>query len=242
MKLIAYRVGRTDGWTLAPAPKQRAWMNATPGGFANRCLPLTMANHAGWTIACPATFRAVWTGDVAPGPSIRIEFADERSASYAGSITSHFGSGILTFSIPYLFRTEEGVSLLVRGAPNNPKPHAAALEGLVETDWSPYTFTMNWKIMTPFAPVEFERGEPVCFLQPVRMDVIEAIEPEVRALESDPALQALYQAWTKSRSAFIADPNRGKNWQKDYHSGRVGEEKTAPEHRTALRVKGFESL
>ena len=240
MRLIAYRVGHCEGWEIAPAPRQRAWMNATPGGFANRCLPLTMANHAGWVIRSPATFRAVWNGDAAPGASIRFEFADETSAAHSASIRSHFGSGIITFSIPYLFRTEAGVALLARGAPNEPKAHCTALEGLVETDWSPSTFTMNWMITTPDAVVEFRAGDPVCFLQPIRMELIESMEPVVRSIDADAALKAEYEAWTRSRGAFIADPERGSKWQKDYHRGRIGETRAPREHRTALRVRGLE--
>ncbi|TVQ61562.1 MAG: hypothetical protein EA379_06035 [Phycisphaerales bacterium] len=239
MRLIAYRVGRCEGWDIVPAPKQRAWMNATPGGFANRCLPLTMANHAGWIIRSPAAFIARWNGDPTPGASITFEFADERSASYAESVRSHFGSGIITLSIPYLFRTEPGVALLARGAPNEPKPHCAPLEGLVETDWSPSTFTMNWMITTPHADVEFRVGDPLCFLQPVRAELFESCEPETRDLASDPELHAEYTRWTKSRNAFIADPERGAKWQKDYHTGRIGETQAPQHHRTALKIQPF---
>jgi hypothetical protein len=40
------------------------------------------------------------------------------------SAISHFGSGILTWNVPYLFRTPPGYNLLVRGPANWPKDAA----------------------------------------------------------------------------------------------------------------------
>lgn len=56
---------------------------------------------------------------------------------------SHFGSGTLTFHMPCLFKTDSGTDLFVTGPLNRPKDGIAALT--VETDWSPYTFAMNWR-------------------------------------------------------------------------------------------------
>ena len=47
-----------------------------------------------------------------------------------------------------------------------------------ETDWSPFTFTMNWKFTRKPAPVAFERDEPFCMVFPVQRGLIEAAEPE----------------------------------------------------------------
>jgi Family of unknown function (DUF6065) len=43
-----------------------------------------------------------------------------------------------------VFRTPPGCNLYVRGPANSPKDGIAALEGIIETDWSEATFTMNW--------------------------------------------------------------------------------------------------
>lgn len=44
--LRAYRTS-PSGMRLIPAPASRAWMNETTDSFANRCLPLKVANQAG---------------------------------------------------------------------------------------------------------------------------------------------------------------------------------------------------
>jgi hypothetical protein len=49
-----------------------------------------------------------------------------------GPAMRHFGHGILTLHLPFLFRTPPGWNLLVRGPANRPKDGAAPLEGLVE--------------------------------------------------------------------------------------------------------------
>ena len=38
---------------------------------------------------------------------------------------------------------------MVKGPSNHWKPNCAPLEGVVETWWLPYTFTLNWKIVSP---------------------------------------------------------------------------------------------
>ena len=78
-------------------------------------------------------------------------------------ITSHFGNGTITFSFPYLFRTPPGWSMLTMGSPNHVKDGIQALAGVVETDWLPFPFTMNWLFTRP-GKVRFEKGEPFCFI------------------------------------------------------------------------------
>ena len=80
---------------------------------------------------------------------------------------STFGSGILTFTIGYLFRTAPGYNLHVRGPANSPKDGIVALEGVVESDWTEAAFTMNWKVTRPNHPVVFEENEPIAMISPL---------------------------------------------------------------------------
>src|SRR5205807_231232 len=92
-------------------------------------------------------------------------------------IKSHFGAGVVTFTIPYLFRTPKGVNLWVKGPTNYFKDGAAPLEGVVETDWAVSSFTMNWKLTRPGLPVRFARGEPICMIVPVPRGLAEELDP-----------------------------------------------------------------
>ncbi|MBL8746647.1 MAG: hypothetical protein JNK58_09870 [Phycisphaerae bacterium] len=239
MELTAYVVSDASGWSIEPAPLERQWMNETPARFAYRCLPLVMANQAGWIVRCPVGFRVRWNGSDAPHGSMDFAF-DESAERWSGWISSHFGSGVLTFSLPWLFRTPRPMLLRVSGAPNWWKIGAAALEGLVETFWSPYTFTMNWKLTQPGACVSFAKGEPICFLQPVDVGLAESLEPRFRAIAENAELKGELEAWTRARRELIDDPNRGGAWQKNYFQGKCMSGAQEPEHRSRLAVRAFE--
>ena len=73
---IAYDIYDRTDMQLTTAPVDRDWMDASPNRFAYRCLPLAIANQAGWFIHCPANFSAVWDG----GPyrqNVRLSFAGQ---------------------------------------------------------------------------------------------------------------------------------------------------------------------
>jgi hypothetical protein len=240
MKLVCYP---TSGIVpeIRPGPAAREWMDATPQGFAYRCLPLTIANAHGWEILSPCAFTATWSGEVA-----REALSIDSAAPPHLRPISHFGSGILTFHLLALLRTEPGVNLWVTGPVNRPKDGIAPLSGVIETDWAPYTFTMNWKLTRPGLPVRFEEGEPFCFFFPVARDLVEQVEPEIRDLDSEPETAADYRAWTEARSGFIRDlrvpdsPARAEKWQKAYYLGRRPGELPGPrDHRIKLRVRPF---
>lgn len=219
-------------------------MDATPDRYAYRCLPLSIANMHGWEVLCQAGFTAVWNGADGLGDiSVRT---DDGAAAPA---ISHFGCGILTFHVPCLFRTEPEFDLVVTGPINLPKDGIAALTGVVETDWSPYSFTMNWRFTRP-GEVRFDRGEPFALLMPVRRGQLEEFEPEVHRLSDDPELKAQHDAWQASRGGFLEDLHHPgsravtEKWQKGYHRGLMpgGEPEPTGTHRTRLTLKPFPGM
>src|SRR5690349_11168623 len=139
MKLEAFVV---DGKTidLRPAPATRDWMDATNNSYAYRCLPLNIANAHGWEILCPAAFSAEWSGERELS-ALTVAVEDAKDGDEPPAI-SHFGHGILTFRLQAIFRTEPGYDLMVQGPNNQPKDAISPLSGIIETDWSPYSFTM----------------------------------------------------------------------------------------------------
>ena len=153
-KLTAFVIGDAP-LIIRPAPLEREWMNATHERFAYRCLPLNIANAHGWELLSPAGFTAGWTGK--PGTDAVVIGPDAGTTAPA---VSHFGHGILTFHIPALFRTEPGYDLMIQGPINRPKDGLYALSGVVETDWMPFSFTMNWVFTRPGALLRFEKDEP----------------------------------------------------------------------------------
>src|SRR5262249_59430493 len=160
--LIAYELYPVTDYRLEPAPISRGWMDHASVRFPYRCLPLVIANQAGWVICSPTGFRAYWYG----GPNkedVEVRYDNQPD----NRIVSHFGAGTITFTIPFLFRTPPGINLWVKGPANWIKDGVQPLEGIVETDWLVSTFTMNWKITRMCEWVRFEAGEPVCMLVPI---------------------------------------------------------------------------
>jgi hypothetical protein len=239
--LTAYVIDGHDV-RLRPAPVERDWMDHSDQRFAYRCLPLNIANAHGWEILCAAAFSAIWDGTRGKD-AIRIKPRRETG----GPALSHFGHGVLTFDVPCLFRTEPGVDLMVTGPLNRPKDAIAPLSGIIETDWSPYTFTMNWKFTRPSQRVHFDLDEPFCQVFPVQRGSLEKIEPLRRPLSDNPDLEADYLRWSQSRTAFntalnepASDASRDK-WQKQYFRGVGPSDNPGPsDHLSRLRLKPFD--
>jgi hypothetical protein len=215
-------------------------MERTSGRFANRCLPLTIANQAGWFITLEEPVEVEWSGK--DGLDEVKVFGSSRARA---NVRSHFGAGIITFKIPYLFRTATGYNLLVRGPANMFKDGIAPLEGLVEADWAVAPFTMNWKITRPHHRIRFEAGEPVCMLVPARRGDLERFEPAILDLDANAELAAEYREWHKGRGQFIADLRAQEEkavragWQRDYFLCRVRSGERMAQHQTKLSLRAF---
>ena len=240
MRLTAYKLA-PDAPTLRPGVPARDWMDMTGERFAYRCLPLTTANAHGWELLCPASFEAYWNGG--PRPKDIVIKPIGAPSNFA---MSHFGNGVITFHSGYLFRTEEAHNLYVTGPINRPKDGISALTGIVETDWLPYPFTMNWVFTAPGGPVIFEEGEPFCHLFPVRRALVEEVTPQLLSIHDDPALQERFQQWSTSRAHFNRDLGvegseaAEQRWQKHYTRGEHPDgERGSEDHRTKLRVRPF---
>jgi Family of unknown function (DUF6065) len=186
-------------------------MDQTTNRFAYRCLPLNIANAHGWLILNTVPFIANWNGEPDIG-AISVQSCGVGTPLLA---RSHFGYGVLTFNVNALFRTEPGYDLMVSGPLNRPKDAIQPLCGIVETDWAPFTFTMNWKFTRKFSSVSFESDEPFCMIFPIKRGLIQAFEPGSRA-------QTL-------------------GWQKDYFRGDTQFASAPSDHQMKIRIKDFKS-
>lgn len=227
--------------TIRPGVVRRQWMDDSPQRFAYRCLPLTIANSFGWEILSPVSFEATWNGG-----GQKEDVGVKVLSGNAEAVTSHFGTGVVTFHVGYLFRTESTVSLLAMGPPNEPKDGITALAGVIETGWAPYPFTMNWRFTRPGFTVRFEEGEPFCFIVPVSIGLLEGTRPEIADMASDPKTLARYEEWVAARNSFIEElPVAGstaqtEKWQKRYSRGLQPDGSPTPyEHKSAVTVREF---
>ena len=233
---------------LKPAEPTREWMDATAEAFAYRCLPLNIANAHGWEVLNVCPFEAYWNGGAAPNDVV-LRFPPPGRGTPGREMdrpVALFGQGTITFHIQGLFRTPPGWNLWVGGSPNRAKDGIAPLTGVIEADWSPYTFTMNWRFTRRNHWVRFAEDEPVCFLFPVPRDALERMDPKLVPLERDPDLAAQFAAWSRSRDAFQKEMETqppatpSDKWQKRYYRGIDMKERSGvADHRAKLRLKPF---
>jgi hypothetical protein len=190
LRLLPYGWG--EGWALRPSPVRRRWMDELPQSY--QCLPLVIANQWGWQLLCPTEVRVTWDG-TSGLDGVSVEVAPQ----YEPAIKSQFGAGIVTFTPPWLFRTSPGWDLYLKGPSNRWKPNCVPLEGIIETWWLNYTFTLNWKLVEP-GTVTFAEGESLGQLVPVPHATFQdatAREAPIGLLEPD-AAQELLQ-WLERR-------------------------------------------
>ena len=244
MDLICYL---HPGWAplIRPAPATRAWMDDTPESFAYRCLPLNIANAHGWEVLSPCGFEAIWNGAPDTGA---IQIRLDPGADPQRVPVSLFGQGVLTFHIEGLFRTPPGWNLWIGGSPNRQKDAIQPLAGVVETDWSPFTFTMNWRFTRPGQSVRFEAMEPIGFLFPIERGAVEAFAPRFEPIDSNPEARDGFNAWSRERDAFhkkmqTEPPAAGADkWQKHYYRGvDVDGRAWVDDHKSKLRLAPFDA-
>lgn len=233
------------GWEprIRPASPKRGWMDEAPESFPYRCLPLGIANGHGWEILSPCGFEVVWNGGMAVED---VVVRADSGAQIHDMPVALFGQGTFTFHIQGLFRTPPGWNLWVSGSPNSFKDGAAPLSGIIETDWAPYTFTMNWKLTRPNHAVRFEENEPFAHIFPIERKVIEAVQPSFAPIEDVPELKEQFEAWSRSRDQFHermrTDPpdKSSEKWQKSYYRGqRPDGQCPVADHQSKLRLREF---
>lgn len=239
LEITAYEVVENPP-PIQTADRRREWMDETQERFAYRCLPLSIANQTGWEVLSPAGFTARWNGKNGLD-AVSIKF-DEAPSPLVGS---HFGHGILTFNLGYLFRTTKAHNLWVKGPTNQFKDGISALEGIIETDWTPFTFTMNWQFTRKRHKIRFEKDESICTLLPYPRHYISKFDPKLKVINENPKLYNQYVAWKDDREQFLRDLKKPdseavkEGWQKTYMKGEDQFGKVFAGHQTKVRTRDF---
>ena len=206
ISLEAYTYRNEPTVRIIPASTHRQWMLDTPFSFANRCLPLHVANQSGWALLNSRKVELVWDGRPEPD-GIEITYPDgEPEHPHEKVVDNHFGQGIVTWIIPHVFRTSEGYNLLLRGPANMPKDGIAPLEGVIESDWLPVPVTMNWKLTRPGQRVTFEVDEPFAMIVPQQRGSLKAVQPRFRNVEDSLDLvRALIAYHFRRRARYVRE-------------------------------------
>jgi len=229
---------------IRPARPKRAWMDRTPENYAYRCTPLSAANTMGWEILNPVNCEFRWNGLT---PHQQIFVYRERELRFGPK--SHFGSGVVTWELPFLFRTPPKYGLVVTGPANHDREGITPLDGFIRSDWLPFPFTMNWRITSPDQTIRFEEGEPIARVFPYPLELLEQTQIELRDLAEDPEFESQFKQWGEKRQQNYqqrqqkaATTRPGENpqldslWNRQYAKGR-GADDAELDHQTVFRCK-----
>lgn len=235
---------------LRPARPVREWMDRTPDRYAYRCIPLSAANTMGWEILNPVDCEFQWNG-MTDHRQLQLW---TKSPDRWGPRT-HFGTGVVTWELPFLFRTPPDYGLMITGPANHDKVGLNPLDGFIRSDWLPYPFTMSWRITEARRTIRFEEGEPIGRIIPYPLAVLDQFQIEVHQLEEDQAFQQRFIDWAQSRKdgyekRRVAEqklaetqkmPDLDELWSKQYAQGK-GAAEVGQEHQTVFRCKPVKKL
>jgi hypothetical protein len=107
---------------------------------------------------------------------------------------------------------------------------------------------MNWRFTAPGVEVTWKKGEAFAFFFLLQRGMIEAIEPELQPIESDPELAEKFRNWHLGRADFIraldeeGSQAQKERWQKHYYRGAMPDGGDGPPgHQMKLRVRSWKS-
>jgi hypothetical protein len=149
---------------LFKSPKRRDWFE--PNFY--RCLPLAIGNQYGFQIACEFDFGVKWDG-TNNTDAITFYFNKEEKelSTMFPMLSSHFGNGILTITVPFLMRTSPGVNIMTINPPNSIVENMTVMTGVVETDNLRHNFTFNIRIQKPNEITYYKSGTPLAAFIPI---------------------------------------------------------------------------
>jgi len=192
---------------IIPAKAKREWMDQEHTKYAYNCIPLVSANSLGWWILNSQDIKVKWNG----GNNLAdVEIEDNTSTRNYKLVASHFGSGILTFSIPIVFETPPGWGLIVNGPSNYYIDGLYPLEGIVETNWSPFTFTMNYKITRPNHEIHIPFKMPICRIIPIPLNLNEKTRIILKPIDKNKELDTRQREWHDERRKHLDEEKPGR--------------------------------
>jgi len=206
---------------VEPMPTKRAWMDETAGKFSYKCIPLNVANQTGWQVLSPIEFCANWNGGEHP-KDVEVHYHEESRSDF---VAGHFGHGILTIMPDFILKTPKGISTYVKGVSNYPLDLIYPLEGSIETDWLPFTFTFNYKFTRP-GEIIFQKGQPLFSFFPIKRGYLEKYKITRSNISNNSETYEQYKIFEKAREEHL-DKNRenkydkatGRSFQGFYSSG-----------------------
>lgn len=220
---------------VIPNNTKRKWMSKTDGN-AYRCIPLNVANQYGWSVLSPGIIEAEWNGGDKPH-DIMVSVRDVEHDIVIAS--TNFGHGILSILPDFVIRTSRNTSIYVRGIANSLATGLQPLDGIVETDWLPFTFTFNYKFLKP-GKLTIDKGQPLFMFFPIERGYIESFDTREVNIKDN---KEMYEDFIKYENLRDEQNRVGFNNAKDsatYGKGSLlGKSFDISNHQKNIDLKGF---
>ena len=163
MTIKAYKAHNwsDQAYPLQPGNRRRDWiedMNKWP----RRCLPLTIANTFGWDLCSSIDVELTWHGDM--NEQVQLSISNGPSEC----LSNHLTSGIVSWLVPWIIRTEKDWGIMVGPVPNLLRDGVTCHSGVIETSWFPSTYGITWMFTRPCS-IKVSKGEPVGRIMPIRI-------------------------------------------------------------------------
>ena len=194
---------------IKPCRASRDWMDEVPQKYIYRCVPMVAANTMGWEMFNPVDSQVTWNGGELNNA---LNIANSSHSRFAA--TSHFGAGVVTWYLPFLFRTSPELGLVVTGPANHGHDAAVPLDAFVRTDWLPFPFTMSWRLTRKNQQVSFQKGMPICRIFPYPIALLEETRLEIHELTEDAGFMQEVQQWGVQRQKNVTQQQAdAARWQ-----------------------------
>jgi hypothetical protein len=156
--------------------KQRSW-------FTDNLYELQSfisGNGLGFVLAAHYDIKLEWDGTPQADSILVQGKATEEELFYMSpKINSELGSGIVTFTYPFCFKTQPGTKLLVINPPNMIIPGATIMTQVYDTDTKEENFSFNMKFNIPGIGIELLTGTPLVGVVPIPEPCIESFNIQV---------------------------------------------------------------
>jgi hypothetical protein len=184
--------------TAKPLSAKREWLKNSNG---LHCPPMMLANTLGWYYGLEEDITFNWNGEMMPG-SVKITNTKTGDPVHNSIANNNFGEGVVTFGgTRGFFETTEGYSLLLSGPTNMWIDGIHPCTGIVETDWSAFPFTMNWKMTMINQDILIPKDYPVMCFIPIKITDFEEFKIEYKDAEK----------WEKIDQINVFSQNRSKD-------------------------------
>jgi hypothetical protein len=141
------------------------------------CLPLTIGNQYGFMVTSSFGFNVVWNGGNSKDDMNVTVITEGIDPKYPTPLmVTHFGFGVLTIEVPYIFRTPPGVNLMTINPPNYIIKNATVMTGVIESDNIRVPFTFNLRIQEPNVLTSFPAGTPLAGFIPIQRGFADKFE------------------------------------------------------------------